>query len=114
MDPSSLGLVRSWFRQTFRFWRLNDSRTYKPERLRVLCALASVPSVLMSCPFLNKDRLGNHHVHTLIPIDEFGDVEIGGDAGKHEGIIAREVFFGHQEIDHLAHGERRRSIQIVI
>ncbi len=54
-----------------------------------------------------KIDLRDHHVDALVAIDELGDVQIGRDAGELVGIIARQMFFGDEKIDHFAHGERR-------
>jgi hypothetical protein len=58
----------------------------------------------------DEDGFGQHHVHTLVSVDEFGDVEVGGDGGEHVGVVAGEMFFCNQKIDHLADGERGAGV----
>ena len=41
-------------------------------------------------------------------------MQIGGDARKHVGVVAREMLFGYQKIDHLADGERGAGIQVIV
>jgi hypothetical protein len=58
----------------------------------------------------DEDGFGQHHVHTLVSVDEFGDVEVGGDGGEHVGVVAGEMLFCNQKIDHFADGERGAGI----
>src|SRR5439155_19117673 len=62
----------------------------------------------------DKDGFGEHHVDAFVAVDEFGDVEIGGDAREHVGIVAREMLFRDEEIDHLADGERGAGVQVIV
>ncbi|MGA2263673.1 MAG: hypothetical protein ABSH28_19830 [Acidobacteriota bacterium] len=41
----------------------------------------------------------------FVTVDEFGDVEIGGGARGHAGVVAREMLFGLEQVDHFADGE---------
>src|SRR6185437_16684992 len=55
-----------------------------------------------------------HHVYAFVAVNEFGDVKVGGDAREHVRVVAGDVFFGDEEIDHLADGERGAGVQIVV
>jgi hypothetical protein len=57
-----------------------------------------------------EDGFGQHHVHALVPIHQFGDVQIGSNAGEHISVVTGEMLFGDEEIDHLADGERGAGI----
>ncbi len=50
----------------------------------------------------------------FVAVDQFGDMEIGGDAGEHIGVVAGEMFLGHEEIDHFADGERGAGVQVIV
>src|ERR1700740_2633882 len=39
----------------------------------------------------HEDGFGNHHVDAIVAVDEFGDVEVGGDAREHVGVVAGEM-----------------------
>jgi len=50
--------------------------------------------------------LGKHHVDAFVAVRRgWGAVKVGGDAREHVGIVAREVFFGDEKINHFADGE---------
>src|SRR5882762_7536595 len=94
--------------------RRNGKSRDESDRVAPLSLLASSLQRAGDCSFRwpYKDGFGEHHVDALVAVDELGDVEVGGDAREHVGVVARKVFFGHEEIDHLADGKRGTGVQV--
>ena len=44
-------------------------------------------------------------MHAFVAVDEFRDAQAGGHAGEHVGVVARDMFFGHEKIEHFADGD---------
>src|SRR5262249_43814637 len=62
----------------------------------------------------DEDRLRHHHVHALVAVDQLGDVHVTGNAGQHVSVVAAEMLFAYQEVDHLAHGNARGLKQLLV
>ena len=37
-------------------------------------------------------------MNAFVAVDEFGDGEVRSDTGEHEGVVAGEMFLGHEEV----------------
>src|SRR5581483_249129 len=61
-----------------------------------------------------KNRFRQHHVHALVSVHQFRDVQVRRHACQHVRIVPRKMLFGHQEIDHLPHRHFRGFIQVFV
>ena len=62
----------------------------------------------------NEEGLRNHGVDAFPAIDHLGNAEIDGHAAQHVGVIASQVLFVDQEIDHFPHGHLGRFFQVLV
>ncbi len=61
---------------------------------------------------LVKDDLWAYGMHAHVSIHELSDVDVDGHTGEHVGVVAAQVFLIDEKVDHIAHGERGRFLQI--
>src|SRR5580704_17190995 len=54
-----------------------------------------------------KDFFRQQGVHDAVAVHELRDVDVHRDARQHVGVIAAQMLFCHEEVDHVAHGMLR-------
>jgi hypothetical protein len=79
---------------------------------RLVAVLVVSRASLRAC--LLEDGFGKHHMHSLITVDELGDVDVSRDAGQHIGVIAAEMLFIDQEFNHLADRHFGSFIEVLV
>src|SRR5690349_3322938 len=72
------------------------------------------PEQASSSGLLQENGFGHHHVHAFVAVDQLGNVNVTGYAGQHVSIVTAEVLLAHKKVNHLAHGDARGLVQLLM
>src|SRR6201999_1461678 len=77
-------------------------------------SLKADSAAVASSALFFKNCFWNHGMNAFVAVNQLRDVDVGGDAGQHIGVVTREALLRDQKIDHLAYSPLGRFGQIFV